>query len=387
MHDPSIALANFCGIFAVQIGDRNKCRQYPLAPGGVNHRKISLLSTKSCRQPLGRQLENPDTVLLTALLAGCGESPRAWGEVNSLIVATSQEQWDAIGEMVDSAIETRVLTVRPEKTFRVTHQVPAGQAWDMLQRFRQLLLVGTPDSPWMAAPLARAERESFNPPELFQVGDVWARGQSVTVLLLPSTGADGADELMAPLHELLDGQYRQWSRTQMYQSGPDSLLADTLWNEAGFTMLLPKVYQHRTVDSVHIFRNDNPTPTELIRQIAVTWRSPIPEELDQEELLAWRTELTEGYYIYDQVVDLDLAQTRRLQLGDLILEELRAVWSNPPDDLFPAGGPMILWSVPCPAQNRHYMIDAWLYAPGRDKYQYVLQLETILNTFRCRSEA
>lgn len=327
------------------------------------------------------------TLLLTTLLAACGDRPRAWGEVNSLIVATSQEQWDAIGEMVESAVETRFLTVRPEKTFRVTHQVPAGREWDILQRFRQLLLVGTPDSPWMAEPLARADRESFNPPELFQVGDVWARGQNVTVLLLPSTGAEGAEELMTPLHELLDGQYRQWSRGRMYLSGPDSLFADTLWNEAGFAMLLPEVYQHRTVDSVYIFRNDNPDPTELIRQIAVTWRSPIPEELGQEELLAWRTELTDEYYVYPQVIDMELAQTRRLQLGDLILEEFRAVWSNPPEDLFPAGGPLIIWSVPCPAQNRHYLIDAWLYAPGRDKYQYVLQLETILNTFRCRSDA
>ena len=327
------------------------------------------------------------TILLTSVLAGCGENPRAWGDVNSLIVATSQEQWEAIGEMVESAMETRILTVRPEKTFRVTHQVPGGQAWDMLQRFRQLLLVGTPDSPWMAEPLAHAERESFNPPELFQVGDVWARGQNVTVLLLPSTGADGADELMAPLHDLLDDQYRQWSRSQMYQSGRDSLLADTLWNEVGFTLLLPEVYQRRTVDSVYIFRNDNPDPTELIRQITVTWRSPMPEELGQEELLAWRTGLTDQYYVYPQVVDQDLAQTRQLQMGDLILEEFRAVWSNPPEDQFPAGGPLIIWSVPCPAQGRHYMIDAWLYAPGRDKYQYVLQLETILNTFRCRSAA
>ncbi len=327
------------------------------------------------------------TVLLTSVLAGCGESPRAWGEVNSLIVATSQEQWESIGEMVESTMETRVFTVRPEKTFRVTYQDPESPEWDMLQRFRQLLLVGPPDSPWMAEALALAERDSFDPPELFQVGDVWARGQNVTVLLLPSTGADGAAEMMEPLHDFLDGQYREWSYSRMYMSGHDSLLADTLWNEAGFTLLLPEVYQHRTVDSVHIFRNDNPTPTELIRQIAVPWRSPIPEELDQEKLLAWRTDLTEGYYIYDQVVDLDLAQTRRLQMGDLILEELRAVWSNPPEDLFPAGGPLIIWSVPCPAQDRHYLIDAWLYAPGRDKYQYVLQLETILNTFRCRSAA
>jgi hypothetical protein len=239
----------------------------------------------------------------------------------------------------------------------------------------------------MAEALALTEREGFNPPEMLQVGDVWARGQNVTILLLPSEGADGAEELMEPLHELLDGQYRQWVRSQQFQSGRDSVLADTLWNEVGFSMLLPEVYQRRTVDSVYIFRNDNPNPTELIRQIAVTWRTPIPEALGQEEALAWRTALTDQYYIYPQIVDTDLAQTRRLQMGDLILEEFRATWANPPEDQFPAGGPLIVWSVPCPAQDRHYLIDAWLYAPGRDKYRYVLQLENILNSFRCNEAA
>ena len=324
------------------------------------------------------------TVLLTSLLAGC-ETPRAWGDQNAIIVATSEEQWAAIGEMVESALEATIVTVRSEKTFRVTHQVPTGEGWRNLQRFRQLLLIGAVDSPWMVEALALADRESFNPPEIFQVADLWARGQTATVLLLPSEGADGVDEMLEPLHELLDGQYRIWVRNRMFMSGLDSLLADTLWNEAGFSLLLPLVYQRRTVDSVYIFLNDNPTPSELIRQIAVTWRSPIPEELGQDELLAWRQVLTDRYYKYPQAVDMELAETRRLQMGDMVLEELRAVWANPPEDQFPAGGPMITWSVPCPAQDRHYLVDAWLYAPGKDKYEYMLQLETILSTFRCRS--
>ncbi len=326
------------------------------------------------------------TVLLTSLLAGC-ETPRAWGDRNAIIVATSEEQWAAIGEMVELALEATIITVRSEKTFRVTHQVPTGQGWRNLQRFRQLLLIGAEDSPWMVEALALADRESFNPPEIFQVEDLWARGQVATVLLLPSEGADGAEEMLEPLHELLDGQYRMWVRNRMFMSGLDSMLADTLWNEAGFSMLLPHVYQRRTVDSVYIFLNDNPTPSELIRQITVTWRSPIPEELGQDELLAWRKVLTDRYYKYPQVVDMELAQTRRLQMGDMVIEELRAVWANPPEDLFPAGGPMITWSVRCPAQDRHYLVDAWLYAPGKDKYEYVLQLETILGTFRCRGAA
>ena len=154
------------------------------------------------------------TGLLASVLAACGESPRAWGEVNSIIVAASEQQWASVGELVESALETRVLTVRPEKTFRVTHQVPAGREWDLLRRFRQLLLVGTPESPWMVEALAQTGRESFDPPEIIQVGDVWARGQSVTMLLLSTEGADGADQLMEPLHELLDGQYREWSPKQ-----------------------------------------------------------------------------------------------------------------------------------------------------------------------------
>ena len=322
--------------------------------------------------------------LIAPLLAGCGEEPRAWGEVNSIIAVTSQEQWAALGEMVESAMETTVITVRSEKTFRVTHQAPEGDNWGRLQRFRQLLLIGTPDSPWLADALALTDRESFNPPELIQVGDVWARGQNATLLLLPSEGAAGAQELMEPLHDLLDDQYRQWVHSQQFQSGQDSVLADTLWNEAGFGLLLPEVYQHRIVDAVHIFRNDNPTPSELIRQITVAWKSPAPEELSQEEVLAWRADVVDRHFIYDQVVDMDMAQTRRLQMGEQVLDEFRAVWANPPGDLFPAGGPLIVWSVPCPAQDRHYLVDAWLYAPGKDKYRYLLQLENILNSFRCR---
>ena len=326
------------------------------------------------------------TAVLASVSAGC-EAPPAWGELNSIIAVTSDEQWDALGERVESALEATIVTVRAEKTFRVTHQSPTGEAWGNMRRFRQLLLIGAADSPWMVEALALSGRESFNPPVIFQVEDVWARGQTATVLLLPSEGADGADELLEPLHELLDGQYRTWVRNRMFMSGLDSLLADSLWNEAGFSLLLPALYEQRTVDSVYIFLNDNPDPSELIRQITVTWRSPIPEDLSQEELLDWRRVLSDRYYRYPQVVDMSMAETRRLQRGDIVLEELKAIWANPPEDLFPAGGPMITWSYPCPAQGRHYLIDAWLYAPGRDKYQYMLQLETILSTFRCRAAA
>ena len=65
--------------------------------------------------------------------------------------------------------------------------------------------------------------------------------------------------------------------------------------------------------------------------------------------------------------------------------QVQAVWQNPPEANWPAGGPFILWAVACPSQDRLYLLDAWLYAPGREKYEYMIQLQTILESFRCGS--
>ncbi len=326
-------------------------------------------------------------ITLTALalsLFGCDVQPPSWGEFNSIIVGTSEDQWLAVADMVEQAVEARVVTVRQEKTFVVTHQDPFRPAWDRLQRFRQLLLIGTAEDPWMADALALTGRSSFDPPEILQVEEVWARGQTATVILLSSRDAAEAESLMEPLHDLLDSRYRQWVKARMFMTGPNEALADSLWDMAQFSIVLPQLYRRRTEDSVFMFRNDNPDPSELIRQITITWRTYTPEPITEDELLAWRQEVADGHFGYPQVMDLELAQTRRLQQGDVIMEEVRAVWANPPEDTFPAGGPMITRAIPCPHHGRDYLVDAWLYAPGRDKYQYILQLETILDSFRCR---
>ena len=321
--------------------------------------------------------------IAASTLSACGVQPQSWGEWNSIIVATSEDEWNIIGEMVETTLEARVLTVRAEKTFRVTHQVPVGLEWGRLRRFRQLLLIGTAEDPWMSEALRLSGRDSFDPPEIFQVEEVWARDQLATVLLLSRTGGEEAAGLMEPLHELLDGQYRTWVRARMYMTGRNTVLADSLWARAQFTLMLPDLYRQKTEDSVFMFRNDNPDPTELIRQITVTWRTSVQDDMSDEDILAWRQEVSDVHFSYPQVHDLDLAESRRLQIGDLVLDEIRAVWATPPEDLFPAGGPFIVRAIPCPEQGRHYLVDAWLYAPSRDKYQYVLQLENILNTFTC----
>jgi hypothetical protein len=169
----------------------------------------------------------------------------------------------------------------------------------------------------------------------------------------------------------------------MYLSGVDSALADTLHIEAGFVLLLPQVYKWSSSDSVFVFRNDNPDPAELIRQIAVTWWTPIPADLQAEGILAWREQLVAAYYSEPQVNTLNNVQAGPMEYRGRPAYQIHGEWTNPPDRGWPAGGPFITRAVVCENQNRMYLIDSWLYAPGKEKYEYMIQLETILDSFRC----
>ena len=181
------------------------------------------------------------TLTATLTLGACDEVPMAWGDANSIIAVMPMEQWESFGDDVYAALEPRITTVRAEKTFTVTYQEPYTDFWDRLRRFRQLLVVGSREDPWVQTVLEEA-REPITENGIHQVYDVWSRGQAVTLMLLDSGwGQAELAQYLPEVNELLDRQYRGYARNRMYISGADSVLADSLSVIAGFTMLLPKV--------------------------------------------------------------------------------------------------------------------------------------------------
>jgi hypothetical protein len=321
----------------------------------------------------------------TALLSAC-EKPGAWGDVNGLIIASSPEAWEVLEDTVETVLAPTVLTVRDERTFRVTPVDPLGGDWGNLRRFVQMVAIGSQADPWIAEALERRRDETpLSPPQLLQVYDVWARGQQVTVLLVEEGRWDQVTPMLGQVQQILDEQFRQWARNRMFMSGADTLLERQLMAEAGFSILVPEVYDWESRNGIYRFRNDNPDPSELIREIVVSWRSPIPqEELGREYLLEWRAARVEEAYTFPQVVADEGAVASPGSAGGLEAYQVQAIWENPPEE-FPAAGPFLLRGVKCPEQDRLYLLDAWLYAPGKEKYEYMLQLETILDSFRCGS--
>jgi hypothetical protein len=322
---------------------------------------------------------------LCALLAGC-DKPQAVGDANAIIVVVPDDQWPALQEDIEQALEPRAFTVRDERIFRVAQVDPDGPLWRDSRQFRQLLLIGEPGDEWVAQVLRDAGHQPTDLPAVVQATNVWARGQRVLALVLPpGASAATARPLLDQVGQTLVDDYRTWVQQRMFASGVDTARAQQLSRTAGFSLLTPAIYRHEARDAnTHLFVNDQPDPAQLQRVVAVTRRPTAEVSMNRERILAWREALAEQHYQPPQLTDRE--RTERLEAGvqENRFFALQGVWSSPPG-AWPAGGPFLTRAYQCPDGNT-YLLDAWVYAPGREKYEFVFQLNTIMDSFRCAGQ-
>ncbi|MBW3554131.1 MAG: DUF4837 family protein [Gemmatimonadetes bacterium] len=321
---------------------------------------------------------------LIAAAACSGSSGMAMGDANSIIVVAEAELWEEVRDTVLQALQPAIFAVRSEPTFKLTHVEPSHEDWRELRRFRQILAIGTASDWWVQEVLSSADT-TVTAPAIAQASNVWARGQGAAALVVPERGA--ADAVRAQLGELaalLDHGYRRWAIRRMYTSGRDTALADTLAREGGFSIEVPEVYTFRREEPRGFLAfNDQMAGTPLVRSVYVTWREGAAGPPTPEAALAWRDSVGQSVYDWPQRSQREPLQVRRLPEPGAGGVEVRGVWSGTEDETFPQAGPFITRIVDCPETNRRYLLDAWLYAPATDKYQYVIQLETLLGSFRC----
>ncbi|MEX2569852.1 MAG: DUF4837 family protein [Gemmatimonadota bacterium] len=319
-------------------------------------------------------------IVVTVGLWGC-DKPRALGEPRQILVAAPQGLWDALEEDIKNALEPRTFTVRDERVFDVAHVDPIEPGWADLRIMRQILVIGPPENPAVAAAIEAYDSEIPPAPGVFQVRNLWAREQLVTVAVLPAGGdPESLRPLLQPLGQTLLNQFEQYARTRMFVTGPDEELRDSLSRNAGFTLTLPRVYRAEELEpGVFQFRNDQPDPSQLIRNITVASRPSDEAQMSAESAAQWRAELAERLTQPPQETQAG-AEGHSLEINGRPALQIDGIWSNPPNQ-WPAAGPFITRLVECP--DRTFLVDAWLYAPGTAKYEYMFQLNTIIDSFEC----
>ena len=314
--------------------------------------------------------------LVLLSLAGC-KAPQAFGDRHSIIVRADAALWSQVDSAVMATLEQRAYTSRPERIFKVTFVAADDTVWRSLRKWHEVLVLGTRDDP-ITDDLVSSD---VAPPAIAHTTDVWARGQAVTALLLPEDNqADAVRELLPELYSELRARYDVWVIERMYTTGVNDSLGQAL-GEYGFTLQIPRVYIHNRQDS--LFRFGNPYrqgDTDLLRSMLLTWLDGT-EPVTPEALAAWREMIGTTYYEPAQDILEDGIRYDSIEVGGLKALEFRGVWQDRAE--FPAAGPFVTRAIACPSQDRTYYIDAWLFAPGKDKYPYLRQIEILLDTFRC----
>lgn len=345
-------------------------------------------TTPSPRAPLavGRVPLAAALLVMVAVLASACGKPSAFGNANSLIVVSASDSlWQEVRDTTYTALEPRIFTVRPEKKFYVQHVDTAStDDFSKLRTFTQVLVFGTADNRFVRRILDDAGTEGDTTPAIVQARDVWAKGQLATAVVLdPERQAGSWRDVLPSLIRRIEGQYLEFVRNRMYVSGVDTAAMDSLGDRFGFGVRFPQVYDVTVLEDGAgpvVIRNDNPSPADLIRSVLVDWRSPPLDTLTPRRAYRWRAGVDSLYYNVPQGIDTVRNRTRRVEVDGRPGVEATGAWRDEGTD-FPAGGPFIARLVNCP--ERTYFFDAWLYAPGRDKYQYMVQLREILDSFSC----
>jgi len=317
------------------------------------------------------------------LLSAC-DKPPAFGEANSLILVGDSALWQELEAETYEQLAQTVFTTRDELKFNVTFVAPGGSELDELLMWKQVLVFGAPGDPLIEAIAARAS-ESPMSGAIVQASDIWARGQLATAIVLEAgREADSWRAALPDLASLIDDQYRSFALRRMFVSGEDTLLSRELSDQYGVQLRAPNIYHGQIGDDGIVrLRNDNPRPSERIRSILVerVATDTSSASLDPEMVYSWREGIDSLMYIVPQSFDRAPVEARNFDLAGVDAVEVRGVWND--EGTFPAAGPFLARAVRCP--DAIWYFDAWLYSPNprASKYEFLLQLEEILDSFRC----
>ena len=77
----------------------------------------------------------------------------AYGDPNAVIIVAQEEWWPSLEDSVFAVLSPDVFTLHTERTFRLTYQPPLGVEWQRLQKFKEEVLIGSPEDPFIAEAL------------------------------------------------------------------------------------------------------------------------------------------------------------------------------------------------------------------------------------------
>lgn len=320
------------------------------------------------------------TLCLLAIAALCscsGPVVTAVGDSDDLVVIYDESSSELV-ELVVSSLESANSWLLDEPAFKTT-LTTFEQSGD-LKNIRHVLLVGT----WESGPVGDMAHELFpglaesDPAGLHVTEDVWAKRQMVGALVGADAEAVAAfvRERGDELRDRLEAAALRRLSTSLRETAVDAGMAAAMSERFGWSVGPPTGYDFYTTDEGEgfvFFRRTRPD-----RTFFVYWTDGTPEFVSEQFALSRRDELA-GRYLDGDVVEWNRpVEAERVDFLGRSAVRVSGWWGN---RALVGGGPFLTYCFYEPSQERVYMLDGSLFAPGFDKTALMRNLDAIAHTF------
>ncbi len=320
-------------------------------------------------------------VLLCIILLSCSREkqpllPKITGKPGEVFIVADELIWDSqIGKALNSIL-TRPFQALPQTEPSWDPVRISSSAFTSIFKSHRNIII-TKISPRNKKPRILVQR------------DVWAKPQIVINLFGPndSTTVEYLNLNGEKLLNLLDQAELNRTITN-YRKNRAKLIDDSLREKHHVSLSVPIGYEVDVDSSDFVWIShelSDLTQSILIYNYAYT----DSDTFTPEYLINKRNEFTRkyipgpansSYMIIEQAYPVNFYE---YTLDNLYCAELRGLWKLENGFM---GGPFINISLPDENMNRVVTVDAFVYAPGLDKRNYVREMEAILSTLKITSE-
>lgn len=328
---------------------------------------------------------------LFILLLSCSLKRESIGSHNKIIVVADSTVWAAVEPDLKAALERIIYTPQPEPIFSLLQKNP--DELNRITRLPNVLILGDLqeqgemkkllDKLLSKESVARIEKnEAF----LFQKKNAWALDQILAVMA--SEDVETLRKNIVEHRDKIFDVFDTFSETQTFRTIFSQLeqkeLESKLMDEHGWSVRVPHDY-HVAVDSSKLgyvwLRRFSPQ-----RWFSAYWEHvDDPSVLSKEWLLKKRAAFVDEFYDGDYVYEDTLITVREkvVDFNGRYAIRLDGVWQN---DKHVMGGPFRTYGFYNESDGRIYLLDLAVFAPGRQKYPYLRQLDAMAHTFRTQDK-
>jgi hypothetical protein len=345
-------------------------------------------------------------ILITFLISSCSEDvkrglkavPTAYGVVNQLIVVMDDQMWEGpVGDTLRYYYSSAYpILPQPESIFDLKHYSTVDLQKERLRKeLRNYLFIAnlndqdSPTTKMIVSDIGQENvRKAKETPSEYNTSvgrDKWAKGQ----LLIYQFG-NSEDELMDNLKRNFPAIKKRLNKADkdkidasVYLDGVNKALMREIKGKFDFELKIPSDYIGAlSEDNFMWMRKEIPeiSMNIMIAKLPYTKK----EQLTYDGLKQLRdsigrkfiaSELPNTYVrINDQDLPLLISQT---EVNGQFALEGRGIWEVVNDFM---GGPFVTYLILDPKSNQLIFIDGFVYAPGKDKRNYMQYIEHVITS-------